>query len=305
MLLHCRKVPVLNNYTLHSAPRTQIGLTEKFSLPDPDLSPNDFGAQKIRHQPLVKPSVNLLSQLFTNSRTRVIMLAAQTKGKGRRTLMIGTGRIQNLSPTRLAIIRLLKEWGKGTATQLGKALGISRIAAHQHLDWLKEHGLVQVKVERKGRGRPAEVFSLTDLAQEQFFPRRYDVLAFTALDEVASELGDKFLIRIFRRYREKLTERLGSIKGSLRERVQTLADLFTDEGYLASVEETDDGFVLSFVNCPIAQIARRFQEACISEEEVLTKILGIPVTSECRQVSGSACCRYFIPKQKVKGQGSK
>jgi predicted ArsR family transcriptional regulator len=216
--------------------------------------------------------------------------------------MIGTERNQNLSPTRLAIIRLLKEWGKGTATQLGKALGISRVAAHQHLDWLKEQGLVQVKVERKGRGRPAEVFSLTELAQEQFFPRRYDVLAFTALDEVASELGDKFLLRIFRRYREKLTERLRSVKGDLRERVQTLAELFTEEGYLASLEETDDGFVLSFINCPIAQIARRFQEACISEEEVLTKILDMPVTSECRQSTGSTCCRYFIAKPKGKVQ---
>jgi predicted ArsR family transcriptional regulator len=231
------------------------------------------------------------------------MLTAQTKGKGRRTLMPETGKVQNLSPTRFAIIRLLKEWGKGTATQLSKALDISRVAAHQHLDWLKEQGLVQVKVERRGRGRPAEVFSLTDLAQEQFFPRRYDVLAFTALDEVASELGDKFLLRIFRRYREKLTERLGGVKGSLRERVQALADLFTDEGYLASLEETEDGFVLSFVNCPIAQIARRFQEACISEEEALTKILGIPVTSECRQSTGSACCRYFISKPKAKRQG--
>ncbi len=232
------------------------------------------------------------------------MLVAQNERQGRRTLMTETRKVQNLSPTRLAIVRLLKEWGKGTATQLGKALGISRVAAHQHLDWLKEQGLVQVEVERKGRGRPAEVFSLTELAQEQLFPRRYDVLAFTALDEVASELGDKFLLRIFRRYREKLTERLRSVKGDLRERVQTLAELFTEEGYLASLEETEDGFVLSFVNCPIAQIARRFQEACISEEEVLTKILDIPVTSECRQSTGSTCCRYFIAKPKAQRQGS-
>lgn len=231
------------------------------------------------------------------------MVAAQTTVKGRRALMTNSERTLNLSPTRLAIIRLLKECGKGTATQLGKALGISRVAAHQHLDWLKEQGLVQVKVERKGRGRPAEVFSLTELAQEQFFPRSYDLLAFTALDEVASELGDKFLLRIFRRYREKLSERLGRVKGGLKERVQALADVFTDEGYLAHFEETEDGFVLSFVNCPIAQIARRFQEACLSEEEILTKVLGIPVTSKCRQADGSTYCHYFIAKQKAKRQG--
>ncbi len=218
--------------------------------------------------------------------------------EGRRNDMANLEQPFNLSPTRQTIIRLLKEWGKGTATQVSKALGISRVAAHQHLDWLKEQGLVQVKVERKGRGRPAEVFSLTELAQERFFPRRYDTLALTVLDEVASELGDKFLLRIFRRYREKLTERLKGVKGSLKERVEALAELLTDEGYFAHFEETEDGLVLSFTNCPIAQIAKRFQEACVSEEEVLTKILGTPVTSECRQSSGSTYCRYFIAKRK-------
>lgn len=203
-----------------------------------------------------------------------------------------------LSPTRFAIIRLLKEWGKGTANQLSKALGISRVAAHMHLDWLKEQGLVQVRVERKGRGRPAEVFSLTDFAQELFFPRRYDIFALTALDEIASELGDKFLLKIFRKFREQLIEQVGEFKGGLRERVKAVAQMLTDQGYLADWEEEKEGFVLSFSNCPIAQISKRFREACVSEEEALSKILGTPIVAECQQPSGELKCRYFIPKTK-------
>lgn len=205
---------------------------------------------------------------------------------------------------RLAILRLLKKWGEGTATQLSKALGISRVAAHQHLDWLEEKKLVQVKVEKKSRGRPAKVFSLTELAQEQFFPRRCDLLALTALDELASELGDKFLLRIFRRYREKSMEKLSGLisglRSNLRERVQTLTELLSDEGYLAYFEETEDYFILYLTNCPIAQIAPRFREARLSEEEALTKILGVPVSPECRQANGSAYCRYSIKKDVVK-----
>lgn len=204
--------------------------------------------------------------------------------------------LRNLSPTRQTIVRLLKEWGKGTANQLSKALGISRIAVHQHLDRLKEQGLVQVRVERKGRGRPAEVFSLTELAQELFFPRRYDLFALTALDEVASELGEKFLLKIFRKFRERLIGRLKDFKGGLRERVKTVTKLLTEEGYFARWEETKEGFVLSFSNCPIAQISRRFREACVSEEEALAKVLDAPVIPECHQASGEAKCCYFIPK---------
>jgi predicted ArsR family transcriptional regulator len=208
----------------------------------------------------------------------------------------------NLSPTRQTIIRLLKEWGKGTATQLSKALGISRIAAHQHLDWLKEQGLVQVRIERKGKGRPAEVFSLTESAQELFFPRHYDLLALTALDEVASELGDKFLLKIFRKFRERLIEQSGNLKGELRERVKAVAKLLEDEGYFAQWEESEDGFVLLLSNCPVAQISKRFREACISEEEALTKILETQVVSECHLASGESKCRYFIPKTKNQSQ---
>lgn len=204
----------------------------------------------------------------------------------------------NLVPTKLEIIRLLKEWDKGTATQLSRALGISRVAVYQHLNCLKEQGLVQVRVEKRGRGRPAEVFSLTEFAQELFFPRHYDLFALTALDEVASELGDKFLLKIFRKFREQLTEQLREFKGGLRERIKAVAQLFTEEGYFARWDETKEGFVLSFSNCPIARISKRFREACVSEEEALTEILGTPVIAECQQASGETKCRYFVPKTK-------
>lgn len=206
----------------------------------------------------------------------------------------------NLSSAKLAIIRLLNEWGKGTANQLSEALGISRIAAHQHLNSLRAMGLIEIKVERKGRGRPAEVFSLTELARELFFPRRYNLLALIALEEVASELGAESLLKIFRKFREQLVKRLSEFKvrGGLRKRVKTVTRVLTEEGYFARWEETKDGFVLSFSNCPIAQISKRFREACVSEEEALAKILDAPVIPECLQAFGEAQCRYFIPKAK-------
>lgn len=210
-------------------------------------------------------------------------------------------RMTNLSSTRKAIIRLLKEWGKGTATQLSKALGISRVAVYQHLDWLKKNGWVQTSIERKSKGRPAEIFALTEKAQEQLFPRRYDQLALVTLDEVAFEFGEKVLLEIFRRYREKMVQGWGEAKGSLRDRVKALTELLSSEGYLARCDETENGFILSFSNCPISQIARRFQQACASEEEILAKILCTKVVSESRLASGAICCRYFIAK-KAKGK---
>ncbi len=201
-----------------------------------------------------------------------------------------------LSPTRNRILQLLKERGKATASELSRLLNISRIAVYHHLHWLKANNLVKATVEHRKRGRPTEVFSLTEEAQERLFPRRYDLLALTLLDTVEEELGDKFLYKLFRRYRERLTQRLQGRDKNLRERVKELARLLSEEGYLAQWQETADGFLLSIPNCPIEQVARRFPCACATEEEFLTAVLDVPVVRYSHQPKGDACCLYFIAK---------
>ncbi len=214
-------------------------------------------------------------------------------------------RVEGLSQTRRDILRLLKEQGGATATALSKAMGISRVAVHHHLDWLKEMRWVSARVERQGRGRPAEVFFLTEQAQEKFFPRRYDVLATVVLDEVALELGEEYVHKLFRRYRQRLLEGFENRKVSLAEKVKALADFLSEEGYLARWEETADGFLVTLPNCPIAQVAKRFQEACSSELEMLEKVFEAPVVRQCHQVFGDHCCSYLIakPKRRNKRKG--
>jgi predicted ArsR family transcriptional regulator len=212
--------------------------------------------------------------------------------------MVGANPSPDLSPTRFVILRLLKEWGKGTATQLSKALGISRVAVHQHLDWLKRMGWVTATTERQGRGRPAEVFRLTEAAQERFFPRRYEALVSVILKEVAMELGDEYVRDLFRRYRRWLIQKLGDPPKRLAGKVRALTTFLQQEGYLARWEETKDGFIVTLPNCPIAQVARQFPEACQSEMEALEELFQLPVHRQCHQVSGDPCCRYFIAKPK-------
>lgn len=210
--------------------------------------------------------------------------------------MAGFSPLPEMSPTRRTIVWLLKEWGKGTASQLSRALGISRVAVHQHLDWLKARGWVQVQVERRGRGRPAAVFRLTEAAQEALFPRRYELLATVLLEEVAADLGRGYVRELFRRYRQRLLARLNRSPAPLAERVRALSQLLAEEGYSARWEESRDGFLITLPNCPIAAVARRFQEACDAELEVLETVLGAPVCRQCHQIAGDPCCRYFVAK---------
>ncbi|GBC98306.1 hypothetical protein HRbin17_00808 [bacterium HR17] len=202
----------------------------------------------------------------------------------------------NLSPPQRAIVRLLKEWGKGTVAQLSKMLGLSRVAVHYHLRRLKAQGVVQGQVERRGRGRPRVVFRLTQAVQEHLFPRRYDMLATVMLDEIVADMGREYVRKLFQRYRQRLLARFNCPRAPLAERVRALTQLLADEGYMAYSEEASDGFVITLPNCPIAEVVRQFHEACDSELEVLATVLDAPVVRKCHQAAGDPCCRYFVAK---------
>ncbi|MCS7223307.1 MAG: helix-turn-helix domain-containing protein [Armatimonadetes bacterium] len=207
---------------------------------------------------------------------------------------------EGLSATRKSLLRLLKEKGQATATEIGKCLGISRVAVHHHLKALGEVGWVASEVVRGRKGRPAEVFSLTQKAQESLFPRRYDQLAKLVLESVGSDFGDDYLLELFRRHRRSLFDPFLGSECPLSEKVKALADYLDHEGYLVKFEERDDGYVLILHNCPIEMVAKAYPQACTAELEMLQLVTGTTVERPCHQAKGDNCCLYFIPKQTTK-----
>ncbi|HEX6971242.1 MAG TPA: winged helix-turn-helix transcriptional regulator, partial [Limnochordia bacterium] len=63
-----------------------------------------------------------------------------------------------------------------TVKQLSQAVGITPMGVRQHLESLSRAGLVRFEWEKRGRGRPNQVFSLTADGDE-LFPRTYADLA--------------------------------------------------------------------------------------------------------------------------------
>src|SRR5438876_968476 len=92
--------------------------------------------------------------------------------------------------TRQEILTALKLDGCRTAEELAHALGISQVAVRQHLTSLEAEQSVVVEIERKGLGRPAHRYRLTPQGDEMF-PRKYDALANSMLDELRAWQGDE------------------------------------------------------------------------------------------------------------------
>jgi predicted ArsR family transcriptional regulator len=204
------------------------------------------------------------------------------------------------SPARDKVLFQLKTRGPQTAGQIGRRLGVTEVAIRQHLKRLEEEGLVQATDERRGVGRPSRVFSLTDKSHGRF-PNTHADLTVELLAAVKSTFGAEGLDRIIaQRTSAQLAAhraRMPAAGAPLEERVQALARLRREEGYMAECHrERDGGFLLVENHCPICAAARVCQGFCRDELEVFRKLLGRDATIERVEhlLDGARRCAYRI-----------
>jgi predicted ArsR family transcriptional regulator len=83
---------------------------------------------------------------------------------------------------------------------------------------------------------------------------------------------------------------------NLKQRVVALAKMREKEGYMAEVEDVEDGFLLHENHCPICVAATACQGFCRSELRLFQETLGddAEVTRESHIVSGARRCTYRI-----------
>ncbi|MDU0332663.1 helix-turn-helix transcriptional regulator [Paenibacillus barengoltzii] len=194
--------------------------------------------------------------------------------------------------TRERILHLMKTAGPLSAKELTTELQITEMAVRRHLGTMERDGLIESKMVRQTAGRPTAVYGLTELA-EGLFPKRYHSLTLDLLDELAEESGEVMVDRLFDRRKEKLSRRyMAEMQGkSLTEKVRTLSEIQNDNGYMTELQETDGGeYVLMEHNCPISQIANRYNHACDCELKLFESLLDADVErTECLAQQGRKC----------------
>lgn len=194
--------------------------------------------------------------------------------------------------TRERILHLMKTAGPLSAKELTTELQITEMAVRRHLGTMERDGLIESKMVRQTAGRPTAVYGLTELA-EGLFPKRYHSLTLDLLDELAEESGEIMVDRLFDRRKEKLSRRyMAEMQGkSLTEKVRTLSEIQNDNGYMTELQETDGGeYVLMEHNCPISQIANRYNHACDCELKLFESLLDADVErTECLAQQGRKC----------------
>src|SRR5262245_23311085 len=101
-----------------------------------------------------------------------------------------------LQDTRRKLLDVLKKKGPQSIQALSRILGSTSMGVRQQLNALERDGLIEFRVERKGRGRPGHVYRLTGPGDE-LFPRTYPQFADSVLETVKLLDGEQGIDRIF------------------------------------------------------------------------------------------------------------
>ena len=150
----------------------------------------------------------------------------------------------------------------------------------------------------RGRGRPAKLFALTESGRDHF-DQQYDDLA------VAGAALPRRDRRRGRRHGNSPNRRVAFIEERFDDTlatnphlspVEALAQIFTDEGYAASVRDLPVvGEQLCQQHCPVSHVAHEFPQLCEAETEAIGRVLGRHVQRLATIAHGDGVCTTCIP----------
>jgi predicted ArsR family transcriptional regulator len=204
----------------------------------------------------------------------------------------------NENPTREKILLLLKKSGPLSIDSLSKELNITSMGIRQHLLSLERKGLIEYITKRRGIGRPAFLYRLTDKA-EDLWPKTYDGFLLNLLKDVESHEGRDKVGEIFKwrgnRLLKDAKEAL-SDKKTFHDKVVGLTEFLESGGHIAELESSNNHYTLQIFNCPIYRIAADYKEACQYDLQVFQELLGKDLTREGCIADGNPSCTYTIPK---------
>jgi len=212
-------------------------------------------------------------------------------------------------PTRERVVRSILVNGASTAAALAERLDLTPAAVRRHLDALLEEGMIVAREPRsqaaRGRGRPAKIFALTEAGRDHF-DQQYDDLAVQALRFLA-ETGGEDAVRQFANRRVEFIE--DRFQATLADNphlspTEALAQIFTEEGYAASVRDIPVGDQLCQQHCPVSHVAHEFPQLCEAETEAIGRVLGRHVQRLATIAHGDGVCTTCIPDIQKKKDGA-
>ena len=204
-------------------------------------------------------------------------------------------------PTRAEILRIVKDRGTASLSDLSKELGLTRENVRQQLKELQQGGWVTAEALEKGsgRGRPTTRFALT-AAGDHLFPKHYDDLTLTLLETVERRYGSAVLQQAMADLTDanvaKWQERLEGL--DLDRRIEALQGIYFENDPYTEVHKAQGEYRLIEKNCPYLSVAERRPQMCSITVSTLSRLLGYRVVREKRFQDGDHRCVFRVRRDK-------
>lgn len=205
-------------------------------------------------------------------------------------IVTGYGESQN------QILDHLKRRGPSTTSGIAETLDLNVETVREHLKSLGSDGLVRRAGKRgRGPGRPEIVFALTEAGERLFPNREGEVLRLLASfleDEGQEALVERFFSEYAAGRREAALARVADLQG--RDRLDEVARILTEDGFMAEVEEGDRGPVLRLAHCPLRNVVEATRAPCRVEVGLVKALLGEDLARVSYIPHGDASCSYAV-----------
>jgi predicted ArsR family transcriptional regulator len=196
------------------------------------------------------------------------------------------------SSTRHQIMLMLKTEGALTVGEIAERLGVTEMAVRRHIHTLERDGLIESKLLRQAMGRPTNQYYLTEKS-EDYFPNSYSLFTLDLLQDLERNHGREMIEEVFKNREKRLTEaHRAELEGlDFHDKVKRLAELQDQKGYMVKWKQLEDGsYQLIEFNCPIAQVANHYNQACQCELNWFRSLLDADVERlECKAKGGQNC----------------
>ena len=183
-----------------------------------------------------------------------------------------------MANTQEKILLRLKTRGPQSIKILADQLGVTSMGIRQHMAELERQDLVmKTQAARQTRGRPVHYWKLSDHGHSGFADRHGDA-AVALILSVRNELGENGLDTVVksahnslrRRYRQALEQ----CAPDPEPRLQCLAELRSEDGFMAEIRLLPDGWLLIENHCPQSAMASACPAYCEAELELFRSVLG-------------------------------
>ena len=195
-------------------------------------------------------------------------------------------------------VDLLKTSGPQSLSALAMAFEVTVEGARFQMLKLEKEGMVTSSKTVIGRGRPQQIWSLTNAGQSRF-PDMHAALTVKLMEVMKETLGENAVSKVIIANGDRGTSKyLQALEGitDLEARITSFVAIRSGEGYMAQLIKDDEGFIFVENHCPIGAAAHANPGICIAEFKTLQTVIGenVPMRRIEYIVDGGRRCAYRI-----------